>query len=79
MGRLTRYPDPMTCPGCYSLDLYCCWVNDGHGFQEFPHMFTGPNRRDCEQQARKAGWTLHRETSTATCPKCRRALAQEQG
>lgn len=61
---------PPGCPGCYTLDLYCDHVNDAHGFEEFPHQFIGETYGACAKQARKRGWILHRNGSTATCPKC---------
>jgi hypothetical protein len=62
----------------YSMDLYCRHariepgqVSDdlGHRYDEFPHMFTGPNREYCARQARRRGWVFHRD-GDVSCPKC---------
>lgn len=59
--------------GCYTLHLYCDRVNDAHGFDAFPHEFTGETFGECAKVARKRGWIIHKSTRTATCPKCTKA------
>ena len=65
----------------YTLDLYCDqWTGpaiataaspDGkHGWNEFPHVFTGESFAECAKAARARGWSIHRVSRTATCPKC---------
>ena len=65
--------------GCYTLDLYCdnyfsnalTPVRDTvHGFQEFPHQYTGETFGQCVKQARAHGWIVNRDKSHALCPKC---------
>ena len=58
----------------YSLHLYCDYLNPEHGYDEFPHEFTGETFMDCASQARKLGWKFHKATRTATCPKCVKVL-----
>lgn len=71
-----RGGEPMQYASCYSLDLYCDRLPDDpmddriHGWNEFPHQFTGETFAECARAARKRGWKIHRKTRTATCPKC---------
>lgn len=68
---MKRLRDDPTCYASgYSLDLYCDHVNDRHGFDEFPHNFTGETFSECAKEARKRGWVFHTSKRTATCPKC---------
>ena len=75
--------DPTQFAGGYTLDLYCDhWSGpiagaerldtpDGyHSWTEFPHTFIGETWGQCAQAARRRGWVIHRNTRTATCPKC---------
>lgn len=64
-------PDLAT--GCYVLDLYCKWdhaamYEEYHGYPQ--SEYTGISRGDCLKQARRDGWTFHRD-HTATCLKCK--------
>jgi hypothetical protein len=27
------------CPSAYTIDLYCSYINDQHGWNEFPHGY----------------------------------------
>lgn len=54
----------------YALDLYCDHNNSRHGFDEFPHTFTGETFGECVKSARRRGWVIRTATRTATCPKC---------
>jgi hypothetical protein len=56
--------------GIYALRLCCDRVNLAHGYREFPHRITGDSFEACAQAAEQLGWQLHRETCTATCPRC---------
>ncbi len=67
--------------GCYSLELYCDKAandTDIHGspqdpihkYREFPEIFTGNRRQDCERQARKRGWLINNATGVCLCPRC---------
>ena len=78
---LSRAREPSQYASGYTLDLYCDYFDgqnnptsaspDGyHGWNEFPHTFTGETFRECAADARKAGWKIHRQTRTATCPHC---------
>lgn len=62
--------NPLTCPHCYSIDLYCDHHNERHTFNEFPHSYMGKTYKDVAKQAKKIGWLLHPMFATATCPKC---------
>lgn len=73
MSRPVLLADPLTCPGCYSLDLYCRYSFEGHAWDEFPHQFVGETGGQCRKQAKARGWRMHRD-GTATCPKCLRTL-----
>lgn len=58
--------------GCYTLDLYCdknkvCTKE--FKYNEFPHQYTGPTKKNCVVQARKDGWIFHHNYE-ASCPKC---------
>lgn len=66
---------------CYSLELYCDNEEVGtnyvlerdprkHDYKEFPHVFTGERRQDCERQARNIGWMINNRTGICLCPKC---------
>lgn len=68
--------------GGYDLHLYCELVavrrgeaEDalGHSYDEFPHMFNGPNARNCYTQARRRGWLLQLGNGRAICPRCKQA------
>lgn len=57
----------------YSLDLYCDQrTSDWSHNAGFPVTFTGESFGDCAKQARAQGWKIHRQTRTATCPRCAR-------
>lgn len=62
--------------GGYSLHLYCSRANAEHGFNEFPHQFTGETGPECRAEARKIGWKLDMKSHTAVCPKCARKAAK---
>ena len=56
--------------GCYSLHLYCKYLNSRHEFDEFPHEYTAEHGGECRKKARADGWIIHRD-GLATCPKCK--------
>jgi hypothetical protein len=61
---------PNTCPGGYSLHLYCKYENPDHTFSEFPHEYEdGATFAQAAGHAKKDGWLIHRN-GLATCPKC---------
>ncbi len=62
--------------GGYSLHLYCSRTNPEHGFDEFPHQFTGETGQKCRAKARICGWKLDMRSLTAVCPKCARKAAK---
>lgn len=69
----TRLANPLLYASCYSMDLYCDHASEAHGFDEFPHTFTGETFGECARQARRRGWVFHKAARTATCPKCSRS------
>lgn len=69
MSKPVLLDDPLISPGCYSMDAYCRYSNERHGFREFPHQFIGRTDADVKRQAKKRGWVFHPD-GTATCPKC---------
>jgi len=73
---IKKYPDPLCYAAGYSLDLYCDYENDAHGFNEFPHTFTGETFTGCVRDARLKGWKIHKESRTATCPKCMKEIVK---
>lgn len=73
MAKPTLLADPHLCPGAYTLDAYCKYEFDDHGWHEFPHQFVEQTSRQCAKKAKSRGWILHRDR-TATCPKCAKAL-----
>lgn len=77
MAELKLQDNPNTCPGCYSLDMYCQYKNESHGFEEFPHIYMGETFSECANQAKVAGWKLNRKTMFATCPKCVQELKKK--
>lgn len=66
--------DPMTCPACFSMDLYCDHHNEHHVFNEFPHQFESQTLTGAIRKACKEGWAVHWNKRTATCPKCVKEL-----
>ncbi len=74
----------------YSIHLYCDAIGpEGlsrgpHGYDEFPHEFTGETFGECARSARRTGWRFKRD-GTHICPKCNRprptapATEQEEG
>ena len=58
----------------YYLDLYCDHASAEHGWNAFPHVYTGETFAACAKQARDDGWAIHPSTRTATCPQCVRAV-----
>ena len=74
--NLQPHPEPIQCPGGYSLDLYCKWNNPRHAWNPCGTQyedFYGEHGGDVRSQARRVGWILHRD-GTATCPKCAKEL-----
>lgn len=71
MSKLTLKASPDYCPGSYDLHLYCKYENPRHGWDEFPHHYSGEYQTygEAAAAARSAGWILHRD-GLATCPKC---------
>lgn len=77
-GRPKLNADPLSCPGCYSLHLYCKYLNPQHGWDEFPHEIDQfQTYGHAATFARRRGWKLHRD-GTATCPQCAVALKASQ-
>lgn len=74
------YPlaEPTYAAGCYTLHLYCDHAYSLHGFQEFPHMYTGHNQSQCTKAAKADGWRMHPDRNLATCPKCTAALGMRR-
>lgn len=58
----------------YSLDLYCDQPVPYSEKHRQTETFNGENWRDVAGQASKAGWKIHKDTRTATCPFCVRRL-----
>ena len=66
--------------GGYTMDLYCknaegaCDVAGkdgvGHGYNEFPHQFTGQNYSECVKEAKRRGWKIRPLSDQAVCPHC---------
>lgn len=71
MTKRILLPQPLQFASGYSLHLYCKYLNPAHKFDEFPHEFFGEYGPDVFNEARAAGWVIHRDR-TATCPKCPR-------
>jgi hypothetical protein len=68
-----RAKEPTNYASGYTLDLYCDREpNDfnPHGWDEFPHQFTGETFGQCASEARRRGWIIRPSDRTATCPKC---------
>jgi len=63
--------------GCYVLDLYCdnddCPSAEGRhrGGKNEPDQFTGPSKRYCYRDAKKAGWKISDKRDAAYCPDCK--------
>lgn len=79
MSAFEKAPQPNTCPGGYSLDLYCDRINPAHRYDDFPWgVVQFQTYGQSAAWARRQGWVLHRD-GTATCPKCsgRAALSKE--
>ena len=70
MTKPTLLPRPLTIASGYSLHLYCRYLNPAHKFGEFPHEYNGEHGPRVFNEARAAGWRIHKD-GTATCPKCR--------
>lgn len=72
MTNCGKHPDasPMQYASGYTLDLYCDHSNERHGFDEFPHQYTGETFGECAKEARRNGWIIRSGARTATCPKC---------
>lgn len=72
-------PSPNPCPGCYTLDCYCKYNADHHPWSllhpGYLDQYMGTTYADCARQARKHGWTLHKD-GTATCPRCNKELRE---
>jgi hypothetical protein len=64
-----KLADPLHYASGYTLDLYCDHHNTEHEFGRITSYY-GNTFSDCARQARADGWKIHRETHTATCPKC---------
>jgi hypothetical protein len=58
--------DPLRYVGVYTLDLFCDQLHD----PRVKATFTGQTFSGCRVKAGRAGWRIHRETKTATCPAC---------
>lgn len=57
------------------MHFYCKYENPDHGFEEMPwELVDFETRAQSISAARGAGWMFHRKDSTATCPKCAKAL-----
>ena len=56
--------------GMYTLDLFCDQLHD----PRVEASFTGRTFSGCCAKARKAGWCIHYDTKTATCPSCVKAM-----
>ena len=57
---------PLRYVGLYMLDLFCDQLHE-------PRVkATGQTFSGASVKARRAGWRIHRETKTATCPDCTR-------
>lgn len=71
------------CPGCYVMHFYCKYENPEHPYQsQNPGHYMEEadqveTRTAAIRQMRKAGWLYHRD-NTATCPRCVKALREQQ-
>jgi len=54
----------------FSLDLFCDQLHD----PRVEASFTGRTFSGCCVKARRAGWRIHYDTKTATCPSCVKAM-----
>ena len=55
---------PLRYVGLYMLDLFCDQLHE----PRVKATFTGQTFSGASVKARRAGWRIHRETKTATCP-----------
>jgi hypothetical protein len=62
--------NPFRYVGIYTLDLFCDQLHD----PRVKATFTGQTFSGCRVKARRAGWRIHRETKTATCPACTKTM-----
>ena len=59
---------PLRYVGLYMLDLFCDQLHE----PRVKATFTGQTFSGARVKATRAGWRIHRETKTATCPDCTR-------
>jgi hypothetical protein len=64
--RLRPLASPVPFVGCYSLRLWC---DRDHG-DDVCADFIGNGFNAAALRAKRAGWRLHRDVGTATCPRC---------
>jgi hypothetical protein len=62
--------NPLRYVGIYTLDIFCDQLHD----PRVKATFTGQTFSGCRVMARRAGWRIHRNTKTATCPACTKHL-----
>lgn len=75
MSKPVLLDSPEHCPSAYVMHFYCKYENPEHGFQAFPKEADQVETRgEAIRQMQNSGWVFHYRDSTATCPKCAKAL-----